>query len=259
MMACTGAACVWTCFMCMCVWTYSIYTQDVCAHHEFVPHKWNTANAPLGPTGSHFLPWVWQVICKKNKKNNPQQCSVSFTFGAGCGSLKPMCICRCQKISPNEFHLAGRWAHRTCFDHNARLSAPHHGRIMYSLLLYVQWLCSTTQCASSSKTTYVQHGWKVNSMMFIQLQPLWLLLLKHGQFHHRKANVSAVSLLRTSPEYTRGTVATCVMCHADVCSLGSKSSVLKEPSHKLSPFVSPLQKLKVLVLSLRAALKQKAS
>lgn len=99
-----------------------------------------------------------------------------------------MCICSCdtQKISPNEFHLAGWWTHWRCFDHNARLSAPHHGKTMYSLLLYVRWLCSTTQCASSSKTTYVQHGWKVNSII-IQQQPLWLLVLKHGQFHHLKA------------------------------------------------------------------------
>ena len=53
-----------------------------------------------------------------------------------------------------------------------------------------------------------------------------------------ETHVSSVSLYHTNTECTHDTVATCVMCHVNVCSLGSKSSLLKQPSHKLSPVVS---------------------
>lgn len=55
-------------------------------------------------------------------------------------------------------------------------------------------------------------------------------------------NPSSLERLRRSTEHTHGTVAACVMCHVDACTLGSETSLLKEPSHKLSPVGSPLSK-----------------
>lgn len=171
--------------------------------------------------------------------------SASSTFGAGCGSLKTTCRCDAQPKWVSSGWMVG------CALIVKQDPAPH---IMLKS-------CTPIVCAvivlnaSHSKTTHVQHGWKVNSN---DVHPTTAPLITASQA--RAISPSETPRLCSVSEYTRGTVATCVMCHVDVCSLASESSVLKEPSHKLSPFrFPPLQKLKVSLLSLRAALKQKAS
>lgn len=133
----------------------------VCAN---VLHTWNKGNAPPGPTGSHLLPStgfdeLYAITTHRRAVH-------LLPLEDGCGKST-------QRVSVDVLHggsaqMGFIWTDGEQHIGRALITRrdpvlPRHGKIMCSLLLYVRRLRLTSQRASPCETTYVRHGWKVDS------------------------------------------------------------------------------------------------